>query len=87
MRQRPRSDWPAFGWTRRPAELDEFKILLSSPETAAVLDKKYNLLHDVFKSAWDSKNNRWYPPGWKDRLHYGIVEALSGVAHEDTQRL
>ena len=64
-------------------ELDEFEELLSSPETAAVLDKKYNLLHDVFKSAWDSKNKRWYPPGWKDRLHYGIVEALSGVAHDE----
>lgn len=62
-------------------EIDEFQVLLSSPATAAVLDKKYHLLHDMF--GWDKKNNRWNPPGWKDRLHYRFVEALGGIKHED----
>ena len=70
------------GTTSLP-EIDEFQVLLGSPEVAAILDRKYDLLHDVFRDSWDKKNNRWYPPRWKDRLHYEIVEALGGMPHQE----
>ena len=60
-------------------EVDEFQILLGSPDVAEILDKKYGLLHDVFRGSWDAKNNRWAQPDWKDRLHDRIVMALGGI--------
>ena len=64
-------------------EVDEFQILLSSPEVAEKLDKKYGLLHDIFRDSWDAKNNRWAQPnsarpGFIDR----IVMAMGGVPKE-----
>ncbi len=60
-------------------EIDEFQILLPSPEVAAILDKKYGLLHDIFRDNWDAKNSRWHPLGWRDRLHAQLVTVLGGV--------
>ena len=65
-------------------EIDEFQDPADvRRKLAAILDKKYDLLHDIFKDNWDAKNNRWYPPDWKDRLHFQFVAALGGTPHQD----
>jgi hypothetical protein len=64
-------------------EIDEFQALLGSPEVAARLEKKYNLLHDIFEDNWDARAGRWREPDWKDRIHFQIVTALGGVQHQD----
>ena len=78
--QSPLSAALGLGGPASMPELDEFQILLSSPQVAATLDSKYHLLHEVYRGAWDAKNNRWYPPGWRDRLRSRFVEALGGVS-------
>lgn len=63
-------------------EIDEFQILLGSPEVADILEKKYHLLRDIFRNSWDAKNNKWYPyrPGMMARLHAWIVNAVGGIS-------
>jgi hypothetical protein len=78
--QSPLSAVLGIGGPASMPEIDEFQILLSSPQVAATLDSKYHLLHDVYRGSWDAKNNRWYPPNWKERLHSKVVEALGGVS-------
>ena len=70
------------GGTSSP-EIDEFTVLMSSPEVATDIDNKYHLLHDVFQGAWDSKLGRWRPPSWGDSLRYRIIEAVGGLKHQD----
>lgn len=63
-------------------EIDEFQVLLGSPEVADILEKKYHLLRDVYRSRWDAKNNRWYPyhPGLIARLDAWFVNSVGGMS-------
>jgi len=63
-------------------EIDEFQILLSSPVVAATLDKKYHLLHDIYRGQWDAKNNRWIPQrlGLSARMRAWFTNAVGGMS-------
>jgi hypothetical protein len=76
--QSPLSAVLGVGGPQSMPEIDEFQILLGSPQVAAALDKKYNLLHDVYRGAWDPVKNRWRPHGSFDIFRARLVEALGG---------
>jgi hypothetical protein len=80
--QSPLSAVLGVGGPTSMPEIDEFQIMLSSPEVAATLDAKYHLLHDIYRNAWDAENNRWYPQnhGLVDRVHNWFVQAVGGVS-------
>jgi hypothetical protein len=80
--QSPLSAVLGVGGPASMPEIDEFQILLSSPEVANTIDNKYHLLRDIYRGGWDAKNNRWYPhhPGLIERLHTWFVEAIGGVS-------
>ena len=78
--QSPLSAVLGVGGPQSMPEIDEFQILLGSPEIAAALDNKYHLLHDIYRDNWDAANNRWRPPNRMARIRAQIVEALGGVS-------
>jgi hypothetical protein len=80
--QSPLSAVLGVGGPASMPEIDEFQILLSSPEVAATLDKKYHLLRDIYRDKWDAKNNKWYPQNRSllERAHNWFVEAVGGTS-------
>jgi hypothetical protein len=80
--QSPLSAVLGVGGPSSMPEIDEFQILLSSPDVATTLDKKYHLLQDIYRDRWDAKNRRWYPQNHSllERIRNWFVEAVGGTS-------